>query len=110
MEEDGVFKYPKNVVPMGHNALYNPTPGSTNIPSASFKTSQTDGNGTYDSTVAYGVDLVTTGPKEDNMQYLSPIPSSANTGNNVVFHLENMTGNNDFDTSLMWRSSICLKC
>ena len=40
MEEDGVFKYPKNVVPMGHNALYNPTPGGTNIPSASFKTNQ----------------------------------------------------------------------
>jgi len=100
MEEDGVFKYPKNVVPMGHNALYNPTPGGTNIPSASFKTNQKDTNGTYDSTVAFGVDLVTTGPKEDNMQYLSPIPSSANTGNNAIFHLENMYGDDDFDTSL----------
>jgi hypothetical protein len=100
MEEDGVFKYPKNVVPMGHNAVYNTVPGGTNIPSASFKTSQTDGNGTFDSTVAYGIDLITTGPKEDNEQYLAPVPATAATGNNVVFHLENMTGDNDFDTSL----------
>ena len=38
MEEDGIFKYPKNVVPMGHNAVYNTVPGGTNIPSASFNT------------------------------------------------------------------------
>jgi len=100
MEEDGVFKYPKNVVPMGHNAVYNTVPGGTNVPSASFKTKQTDGNGTFDSTVAYGIDLITTGPKADNMNYLAPVPSTAATGNNVVFHLENMFGNDDFDTSL----------
>ena len=100
MEEDGVFKYPKNVVPMGHNAVYNTGPGGTNFPSASFNTEQRDGNNTYDSTVPFGIDLLTTGPKEDNMQYLAPVPATATTGNNSVFHLENMYGDTDFDTSL----------
>ena len=100
MEEDGVFKFPKNVVPMGHGALNNTVPGGTNVPSASFNISQTDGNGNFDASVPFGVDLLTTGPKEDNLQYLAPVPATATTGNNVVFHLENMTGDNDFDTSL----------
>ena len=100
MEEDGVFKFPKNVVPMGHGALNNTVPGGTNVPSASFNTSQTDGNGNFDASVPFGVDLLTTGPKEDNLQYLAPVPATATSGNNVVFHLENMTGDNDFDTSL----------
>jgi len=100
MEEDGIFKYPKNVVPMGHKAVYNTVPGGTNVPSASFKTTQTDGNGTFDSTIPYGIDLSTTGPKEDNMNYLAPVPSTAANGNNNVFHLENMYGSTDFDTSL----------
>ena len=100
MEEDGVFKYPKNVVPMGHNAVYNTGPGGTNFPSASFNTEQRDGNNTYDSTVPFGIDLLTTGPKEDNMQYLAPVPATATTGNNSIFHLENMYGDDDFDTSL----------
>ena len=100
MEEDGVFKYPKNVVPMGHNAVYNTGPGGTNFPSASLNTEQRDGNNTYDSTVPFGIDLLTTGPKEDNMQYLAPVPATATTGNNSVFHLENMYGDDDFDTSL----------
>jgi len=100
MEEDGIFKYPKNVVPMGHNAVYNTVPGATNIPSASFKTTQKDTNETFDSTIAYGINLIDEHIKDDNLQYLAPVPSSANTGNNIVFHLENMTGDNDFDTSL----------
>ena len=100
MEEDGVFKYPKNVVPMGHNAVYNTGPGGTNFPSASLNTEQRDGNNTYDSTVPFGIDLLTTGPKEDNMQYLAPVPATATTGNNSIFHLENMYGDDDFDTSL----------
>ena len=100
MEEDGVFKYPKNVVPMGHKAVYNTVPGGSNIPSASFNITQNDANGTYDSTIPYGFDLHTTGPKNDNLQYLAPVPSTAANGNNVVFHLENMYGNTNFDTSL----------
>jgi hypothetical protein len=100
MEEDGIFKYPKGIVPMGHKAVYNPVPGGTNVPSASFKRQQTDANGTFDSTVPYGINLIDDHVKHDNNQYLSPIPASANTGNNVSMSLEDMFGDNDFDTSL----------
>ena len=100
MEEDGIFKYPKSIVPLGHKAVYNPVPGATNVPSASFKREQTDANGTFDSTVPYGINLIDENVKEDNKQYLSPIPSSANVGNNVSMSLEDMFGDNDFDTSL----------
>ena len=34
------------------------------------------------------------------MQYLAPVPATATTGNNSIFHLENMYGDDDFDTSL----------
>ena len=100
MEEDGVFRYPKNVVPFGHNAVYNPVPGASNIPSASFKRKQTDSNGTYDHTVPYGINLIDKELKDDNLQYLAPIPSAASNGANVTMSLENMYGNDDFDTSL----------
>ena len=36
---DGVFKYPKNVVPMGHDKLRNPVPGTT--PYRKFNLKQT---------------------------------------------------------------------
>jgi hypothetical protein len=100
MEEDGVFNFPKTVVPMGHAAVKNPVPGGTNIPTASFKTSQTDVNGTFDATVPYGIDLMTPYIKEDNMQYLAPIPNAASTGNNVTMSLEDQYGSDTFDSSL----------
>jgi len=95
MEVDGVFKHPKSVVPMGHKALNNPAPGGTNIPSASFKRSQTDANGTFDSSISYGINLLDTHVKDDNMQYLAPIPSAISTGNNVSMSLEDMFGSDD---------------
>jgi len=100
MEEDGVFRFPKSVVPFGHAVLSNPSPGGTRIPSASFKITQTDTNGTFDASVPYGIDLLTKYIKEDNMQYLAPIANSANAGNNVTMSLSDMFGNNDFDTSI----------
>jgi len=100
MEEDGVFRFPKSVVPFGHAVLSNPSPGGTRIPSASFKITQTDTNGTFDASVPYGIDLLTKYIKEDNMQYLAPIANSANAGNNVTMSLSDMIGNNDFDTSI----------
>jgi len=100
MEEDGVFRFPKSVVPFGHAVLSNPSPGGTRIPSASFKITQTDTNGTFDASVPYGIDLLTKYIKEDNMQYLAPIANSANAGNNVTMSLSDMLGNNDFDTSI----------
>ena len=95
METDGVFKHPKSVVPMGHGKLNNTTPGGTNIPAATFKTAQTDANGTFDSSVSYGINLIDENSKDDNMSYLAPVPFGAGFGNNVTMSLENMTGNND---------------
>jgi len=100
MEENGVFKYPKSVVPMGHKPLWNPVPGASNIPTASFKTEQTDTNGTFDASVPHGINLLDAGVKDDNEQYLAPIPSSASTGSNVSMSLEDMNGNDSFDSSL----------
>ena len=100
MEEDGIFKFPKTVLPMGHAAIKNPVPGGSNIPSASFQTSQVDQNGTFDASVPYGIDLLTKKIKDDNMQYLAPIANAAAAGNNAAFNLEDMKGNDDFDSSL----------
>jgi len=95
MEKDGVFKFPKNVVPMGHAALRNPVPGGTAIPAVQFKTDQTNTNGTFDSSVAFGIDLISDYIKTDNEQYLSPIPVGSGNGNNVTMSLEDQSGNAD---------------
>ena len=95
MVVDGVFKYPKSVVPMGHDKLRNPIPGGTSVPAVQFKTDQTDANGTFDSSVAFGIDLISTDIKDDNIQYLSPIPVGTGNGSNVTMSLEDQTGNAD---------------
>ena len=89
-------QYPKTVVPMGHAAVNAVALGGTNVPSASFNRSQNNvSTGTFDSSVLYGFDFVTAGVKDDNDQYLAPVPLSAGTGNNVSMSLEDMTGNDD---------------
>ena len=102
MEEDGVFKFPKNVVPMGFEALMNTVPTTTNVPSASFKDSQRDSNGSFSENVFYGFNwrLAPDNVLSDNYQYLGPVPNTANAGNNAVFHLENMAGDDDAGTEL----------
>ena len=102
MEEDGVFKFPKNVVPMGFEALMNTVPTTTNVPSASFKDSQRDSNGSFSENVFYGFNwrLAPDNALSDNFQYLGPVPNTANAGNNAIFHLENMTGDDDAGTEL----------
>ena len=100
MEENGVFKYPKTVVPMGHKPLWNTVPGTSNIPTASFKTEQTDTNGTFDASIPHGINLLDAGVRDDNEQYMAPVPSSASTGSNVSMSLEDMNGNDSFDSSL----------
>ena len=92
---DGVFKYPKSVVPMGHDKLRNPVPGTTEIPAVQFKTDQTNVNGTFDSSVAFGIDLISDFIKDDNVQYLAPIPVGSGNGNNVTMSLEDQDGNDD---------------
>ena len=95
MVTDGVFKYPKNVVPMGHDKLRNPIPGGTSVPAVQLKTDQTDTNGTFDSSVAFGINLIDDNIKDDNIQYLSPIPVGTGNGNNVTMSLEDQNGNDD---------------
>ena len=95
MVTDGVFKYPKNVVPMGHDKLRNPIPGGTSVPAVQLKTDQTDTNGTFDSSVAFGINLIDDNIKDDNIQYLSPIPVGTGNGNNVTMSLEDQNGNAD---------------
>ena len=92
---DGVFKYPKSVVPMGHDKLRNPVPGTTEIPAVQSKTDQTNVNGTFDSSVAFGIDLISDYIKDDNIQYLAPIPVGSGNGNNVTMSLEDQDGNDD---------------
>ena len=94
MEEDGVFKYPKNVVPMGHSAVYNTVPGTTNIPSASFNTLQVDSNGNFDSGLFYGFDFSSV----DSREYLGPIPNAGDAGNNITMSLEDFFGHADAST------------
>ena len=94
MEEDGVFKYPKNVVPMGHSAVYNTVPGTTNIPSASFNRLQVDSNGNFDSGLFYGFDFSSV----DSREYLGPIPNAGSAGNNITMSLEDFFGHADAST------------
>ena len=94
MEEDGVFKYPKNVVPMGHSAVYNTVPGTTNIPSASFNELQVDSNGNFSETLYYGFDFSSV----DNRQYLGSIPNAGSAGNNITMSLEDFYGHTDAST------------
>ena len=101
MEEDGVFKYPKNVVPMGHSAVYNTVPGTTNIPSASFNELQVDSNGNFSETLFYGFDFTPSREgtsTSDNLQYLGPIPNAGSAGNNITMSLEDFFGHTDAST------------
>ena len=53
-------------VPFGHNALYNPVEGDTDIPASVFNTSQTNTQGTFDQSIFYGFDLL-----NDNVKKIS---------------------------------------
>jgi len=96
MEEDGVFKFPKTVVPMGFDAIKNTVPGGTRVPTGSIKINQNDTDGNFDSSIFYGFDF----DNEDSRQYLAPVAKTATVGSNVSMSLEDMFGNNSFDTSL----------
>jgi hypothetical protein len=90
--ENNLSQHPKEVVPMGHEAVYNTVPGTTEIPAVIFKSNQQNGQGVYDANVFYGFDYLTKFIRDDNANYLAPIPSSANVGNNVTMSLEDMLG------------------
>ena len=75
--DSNISQFPKTVVPMGFDILNNTSLGTTTIPSASFKSNQTNSNGTFDSSVLHGFDFLTSKISDDNEQYLAPIPLNA---------------------------------
>jgi phage tail sheath protein FI len=89
---------PKTVVPMGHSALTNTVPGTTQVNAAQLVTSQTSENLEFDTTIPYGFDFNnyyiynSNGKAHDNVSYLASTPISAGNGNNVSMSLENMYG------------------
>jgi len=83
-----------DLLPHGFGAASNPVLGTTQIPSASFVSQQTNTLGVFDQNVYYGWDF----SNSDNKAFLAPIPASAGTGNNAVFSLENMLGHADATT------------
>ena len=82
-------------LPLGFDAVYNPVPGTTNVPTASFKRDQLNSNGQYEPTAYYGFDYVSEYKKDDNDQYLAPIPYNASQGSNVTMSIENMYGDDN---------------
>ena len=70
MVEDNVFKFPKNVVPMGFEGQ-TIQHGGTLVPGV-YKTNQLDPNSVFDPNVFHGLDF----GNITSRQYLSPIPST----------------------------------
>ena len=93
--ENNLSQHPKEVVPMGHEAVYNTVPGTTEIPAVIFKSNQQNAQSVYDANVFYGFDYLSKFIRDDNANYLAPIPSSANVGNNVTMSLEDMNGDDN---------------
>ena len=85
----------KQLVPFGHAAVYNTIPGGTTIPKVVFKENQINSSGNYDVSTFYGVDYLSANIKEDNANYLAPIPKDAGNGNNVTMSLNDMLGHAD---------------
>ena len=98
--DSALNQFPKTVVPFGHAAVNLTTLGTTTIPSVIFNKQQINSNTTFDSSVLFGFDFISSTNKtgairESNQQYLGPVPSGAGTGSNVAFSLANMSGSDD---------------
>jgi len=76
---------PKTLSPMGHAAINNPFGSDdSSIPAWTFKVSQSNAQGEFDSNVAIGVDY----GNKDTEEYLAPYPTSAGDGANTTMSLE----------------------
>ena len=103
--------YPVTAAPFGHESYENPiklTDG-TQVPTVKFRVSSN--SNTASSRINFaGIDLESSVVKDDNFNYLAPIPSTAGTGSNAVFAFDNgstygdvtlnyeLTGSTDSDT------------
>lgn len=87
---------PVTVVPMGFAAASVTDPTTTAVPVASYLTAQVNPDtNVFNSSYYYGWD----NSKDDNRQYLAPVPNSAGVGNNVSMSLEDMTGDDAASTT-----------
>ena len=101
--KEDIFRSQKNNIPMGFAALNNPVRSASNVPTASFATTQTyngvnNNTSTYVANLPYGFKIDSKYKDNElstNKSYLAPIPSygsDVSTGGNAVFSLENMYG------------------
>jgi hypothetical protein len=85
---------PVSVVPMGHAAISNPFGSSdTTIPTWSFKDTQVNSNGEFDSNIFFGHDF----GNADAEQYLAPI-NNFGSGNHTTMSIEEFSGHADAST------------
>ena len=86
--------YPVSAAPFGHGAYSNPIKATveTIVPSAVFQTgsiANTTGNPQYYA----GFDFESIGVKDDNANYMNPLPESVGVGSNLVFGFDgNVSG------------------
>jgi hypothetical protein len=86
--------YPVSAAPFGHGAYSNPIKATdeTQVPSAVFQTgsiANTSGNPQFYA----GFDFESDGVKDDNANYMNPLPESVGVGSNVVFGFDgNISG------------------
>ncbi len=94
--ENNLARHPKEVVPFGFEALYNTVPDTSSatgsIPAAVYVTNQTNDNNVYDGNIFYGFDFTSKFIRDDNANYLAPIPFPAQFGNNVSMSLDLQSG------------------
>jgi|ETNmetMinimDraft_21_1059911.scaffolds.fasta_scaffold01615_9 hypothetical protein len=85
---------PKSLVPMGHASINNPHGSDdSTVPAWTFKATQSNAQGEFDSAVLYGVDYA----NADAEEYLAPHNSFGN-GSNTTMSLEDFNGHADAST------------
>ena len=100
--------YPVSAAPFGHGAYSNPIKATieTQIPEAIFQTAS-NANTTGNPQFYAGFDFESIGIKDDNANYMNPLPESVGVGSNLVFGFDGnvsgigltleMTGSNSAD-------------
>ena len=100
--------YPVSAAPFGHGAYSNPIKATveTIVPSAVYQTGS-EANTTGNPQFYAGFDFESIGIKDDNANYMNPLPESVGVGSNLVFGFDGnvsgvgltleMTGSNSAD-------------
>jgi len=86
--------YPVSAAPFGHGAYSNPIKATdeTIVPSAVYQTGS-EANTTGNPQFYAGFDFESDGVKNDNANYMNPLPESVGVGSNVVFGFDgNVSG------------------